>query len=158
MKYHKLSAAELEPLEAEFIKFLIVQGLDGSDWNKIKANEPNEAEAVMEQFSDMVIERSLLNIKYLELIMDKAIYTFQCAETEIKLNAMTIDSDSAFSFSKDTSIEHIQGLLANDALRVNVFTQTKSYQPDRNSELYGMLNNQFSISDGVWFTAIEKLI
>jgi hypothetical protein len=158
MKYHRLSAVELEPLEAEFVKFLIVQGIDAADWNKLKVNDIEEADLVMDQFSDMVIERSLLNIKYLEIVLDKAIYTFHCQENEITLCAMTIDGESDFSLTNATDMSHIQTMLQEGALKINVFSQTKDYNPDRNTEVYNMLQQKLSISDGKWFAAIQKMV
>jgi hypothetical protein len=158
MKYHRLSSTELEPLEAEFVKFLIVQGIDAADWNKLKINNIEEADLVMDQFSDMVIERSLLNIKYLEIVLDKAIYTFHCQETEITLCAMTIDGESDFSLANAIDMTQIQVKLQEGALKINVFSQTKTYSPNRNGEIYNMLQQKFSISDGKWFSEIQKIV
>ena len=66
MKYRILNSKELEPLKDDFIKFLSANTVTGEDWAKIKSNKPNEALKLIEIFSDIVWERSLEKIKYLE--------------------------------------------------------------------------------------------
>ncbi len=158
MKYHRLSSAELEPLESEFIKFLIVQGIDAADWNKLKNTDMTDANLVLDQFSDMVIERSLKHIKYIDVVLDSAIYAFHCAENDITLCAITIEGDVDFSFANIKDMYQIQLMIEKGLIKAKVFTQTKAYNPDRNTELYNMLQQKYSISDGKWFAAIENMI
>ena len=66
MKYRVLSTKELEPLKDDFIKFLSANTITGEDWTKIKSNKPNQASKLIEIFSDIVWEKSLEKIKYLE--------------------------------------------------------------------------------------------
>ena len=64
MKYRKLKPEELEPLKKEFIQFLAANTITGDDWAKTKAEKPEEK--IIALFSDIVWEKSLEKIHYLE--------------------------------------------------------------------------------------------
>ena len=85
MKYRVLSNKELEPLKDDFIKFLSANTVTGEDWAKIKSNKPNEASKLIEIFSDIVWEKSLEKIKYLEHRDDKYLKVFYCSENKMEM-------------------------------------------------------------------------
>jgi len=66
MKYRRLSSEELEQLQDNFIRFLAAQSITGMDWTTMKTANPERAEELIEQFSDVVIEKTLHNVEYLE--------------------------------------------------------------------------------------------
>ena len=158
MKYHRLNADELAVLEPEFIKFLIVNGIDGADWTRIKTNDAAHADEMLDVFSDMILEGTLKNISFLDVVLDKVIYAFQCDQENITLNALELVGDGDFTFRNNFSATTLSELLDAQLIEVKAFTQQKSYQPDRNTELYKMIQNGMSISNGEWFMAIEKIL
>ena len=50
MKYHVIPVNELEKLEDDFIKFLVVNGITADDGIAIKENEPVNADKIINQF------------------------------------------------------------------------------------------------------------
>ena len=56
MKYRVLTEDEFEALKDEFVKFLIVQGIDAASWQKMKDLEPDFAQKYLHDFSDFVFE------------------------------------------------------------------------------------------------------
>jgi hypothetical protein len=58
MKYKRLTTEELKHLEKEFVNFLASAQITGSDWEKMKANEIEKAEELLDVFSDLVFEIS----------------------------------------------------------------------------------------------------
>ena len=158
MKYHRLNADELAVLEPEFIKFLIVNGIDGTDWTRIKTNDAAHADEMLDVFSDMILEGTLKNISFLDVVLDKVIYAFQCDQENITLNALELVGDGDFTFRNNFSVTTLSELLDAQLIEVKAFTQQKPYQPDRNTELYKMIQNGMSISNGEWFMAIEKIL
>ena len=63
MRFRRLTLPELEPLEQEFKHFLGVNGLPAEEWALIKQTNPERTEQLLDNFSDMILERSLKNIK-----------------------------------------------------------------------------------------------
>lgn len=83
MKYKRLSIEELEALKDDFIKFLVVNGIEASMWESYKAKEPDMADGLIEKFSDFVWERIINKVSYLETIDTQGIKLYHCAEDKL---------------------------------------------------------------------------
>ena len=68
MKYRVLTKDEFEALKDEFVKFLIVQGIDAASWQKMKDLEPDFAQKYLHDFSDFVFENTLYNVMLKNII------------------------------------------------------------------------------------------
>ncbi len=66
MKYRRLSTDELQELEKEFVHFLVSNGIAADDWVKLKEEENDKAEALIDTFSDVVMEKVLGKVDFLE--------------------------------------------------------------------------------------------
>ena len=66
MKYTRLSLKDLKDLEKEFIEFLIVNGIDAKEWEKMKKEDMVKVEKVIDQFSDVIWEGVLRKTKMVE--------------------------------------------------------------------------------------------
>jgi hypothetical protein len=66
MRFRRLSLDELENLKDHFVRFLAVMGVDAQEWERIKANDGERADALIDEFSDLVMLQSLKNVKTLE--------------------------------------------------------------------------------------------
>ena len=97
MKYRILNNKELEPLKDDFIKFLSANTVTGEDWAKIKSNKPNEALKLVEIFSDVVWEKALDKIKYLEHRDDNYLKVFYCGENKIEMVGFKVSAKNALS-------------------------------------------------------------
>ena len=131
MKYARLPLEELNKLEEEFVKFLVVNGITADDWLSIKENEPLNADKIVDQFSDVVWEGVLRKVSYLDKIEPDVSYFFKCNETDIEL-IRTIKNGT--SVTKQTA--------------------EKLYTKTRELELFEMITNGCRISQGENF---EKL-
>jgi cag pathogenicity island protein 24 len=98
MKFRMLTEAELEILKDDFIKFLVVNGIDAAEWQRIKGDEPIRAVKMLEQFSDFVLDQSLGKVEYLEYLDKGGIKVFKLDTEEIQL--IGIDSDLVFMDGK----------------------------------------------------------
>ncbi|HBN03480.1 MAG TPA: hypothetical protein DD396_05495 [Bacteroidetes bacterium] len=132
MKYHRIPKNELEKLEDDFIKFLVVNGITADDWLAIKENEPVNADQIINQFSDVVWEGILRKIKYLNKVEKDFAYYFKCDATEI----------------------HLVRVIS--AEKINEYhTATKSYSKQRELELFEMIQNGCMISEGLEFKELS---
>ena len=57
MKFRRLTNEELQELEKEFVQFLVSNTVTADDWEKIKEDNPERAEGLIEIFSDIVFEK-----------------------------------------------------------------------------------------------------
>ena len=142
-KYRRLVLEELEELEKEFIDFLVVNGVTADDWVKMKNKEIEKSELIIDKFSDVIFEGSMRKINYLEFVTAKSIKCFQCLDDEIILVGLDVSAKSSVDFTKENWKDYLTDL--------KVYTQTKSYNKQRELELFDMVNSGALISKGELF-------
>ena len=76
MKYQRLTKEQLDELHEEFATFLATQSIDAQMWVEIIAERPNVAEEQLDLFSDIVWERVLEKVTYLENIAPDYLFLF----------------------------------------------------------------------------------
>lgn len=155
MKYRQLTKEQFEELHEEFAKFLATQSIDVKEWNEIKADKPKVAEDEMNVFSDLVWDKVLTKVNYLEHFSINSINLFRCDSEEIQRIVVKIDKQN-FSFfdaedykwfvdnSKDDSIDYFKG--------------QKPYLKDRNLELFDLIEKGSAITKGELYEAIFTVI
>jgi hypothetical protein len=131
MKYNVIPVNELEKLEDDFIKFLVVNGITADDWIAIKENEPVNADKIINQFSDVVWEGVLRKLKYLNKVEKDVAYYFKCDATEIQIVRVIIDENmNEYHIAK------------------------KSYAKERELELFQMIQDGCTISEGLEYESL----
>ena len=151
MKYRRLTMEELEALESDFIQFLAANSISGADWEKMKTEEPEQAESLVEKFSDVVLQKVLERIEFVELRTSKDWKVFKCGKEKIQLVGISTAEDSTLDF---TQIKMLNELADSDS---EVYTAEKEYAEEREIEVFNMLNNGCGIADGKLFGILEEL-
>ena len=147
MKYRALSDEELEIFRDDFVSFLVVNGISADDWEELKSNDPEKSAKMVDIFSDHVFETVLKKVQYLERVADGNIKTFQCLESKMILVAF--DTDSAFNSNSVKAIFEQSG---------DVYHAEKDYTKSREEELFDMICNGCSISNGDLFKQVSLLL
>lgn len=132
MKYVRLSKSELEELQKEFIDFLVVNGITAEDWIAIKENEPVNADEIINQFSDVVWEGVLRGVQYLKKIEKETAYYFKTDKEDISLIRVVKVGD-----------------------RAEQHTASKKYIKTRELEIFEMIENGCTISDGAEYCQLQ---
>ena len=102
MKYRRLSVEELEQLEPDFIRFLATNSIAGEDWVKMKANNPERSNELIDLFSDLIFERTLKKVEHLEFKTPNDIKLFHCMEDKIVMLGLFVEGHSNLDFTKPT--------------------------------------------------------
>lgn len=152
-KYRRLTLEELESLKKEFIDYLVVNGVTADDWVKLKANDVDKAERIIELFSDVVMEGILRKIEYLELRTKTHVFCYQCLAAGLVLIGLQGGPSSDF-----TSPTLIQNALQGPPYEIEIFTSQKKYNPGREQELFQMLQNAHVVSDGRLFKSLALVL
>lgn len=150
-KYRLLSIGELQELEKEFVNFLILNGIAAEDWNKLKIEDIDAADKIVELFSDVVFEKIFRKVEFLDYISPKEIRTFQCLNEKIVLVGIKTSSEGSVDF---TDTNYIQKVLANPSENFKIYSTEKKYTKVREQELFEMTTMGCVISDGRLFKAI----
>ncbi|MGB0431158.1 MAG: DUF6495 family protein, partial [Bacteroidia bacterium] len=91
MKFERLPQPELKKLEKEFVQFLASNTITADDWVKIKSESTEKADELIDMFSDIVYQKVLEKVEYLEFRIPNDIKTFRCQKDKIVLMGMAIN-------------------------------------------------------------------
>jgi Family of unknown function (DUF6495) len=157
MKYRRLNSNELADLEAEFVRFLIANGIDAAHWTRMKAHQTQEALEMIDIFSDMVFETSLKKVKYLKARSTSDLKLFHCSPNQIELIALEAKPKSSFDFTKDVELRTLLSALADAADdKLTVYKAKKNYQKERERALFELMEDGCLICDGHLFEMLNK--
>ncbi len=152
-RYRILDEEELKSLEKEFIDFLVLNGIPADEWIIIK-RDPDKSQKMIESFSDVVFEKILREIKYLDHYSPQSIKTFRCDEKQIYL--VGVDTGNAeIDFTTEGGIHQLK---TNPPEDLQVYQTSKGYHPNREVEIYRMLQQGCQKSDGNLFQSLNSTI
>lgn len=154
MKYKRLTNEELKALENEFIHFLASAQITGADWVKMKESELEKAEELIDVFSDVVYDRVLRKIKYLEYRDSKTLNIFYCAEDKISLVGLRVKEGASLDLTQPDSLQKWQEGGNNV---VNLIKSEKTYTREREEEVFELLQNGCLITDEKLFTVLMDM-
>jgi hypothetical protein len=155
MKYSRLTKEQLEELHPEFINFLATQSIDKKEWDEIKENRPDVALEEIDVFSDIIWERALQNVKYVDHFTEQYIFLFECFEIHLESIVIQI---------KNTEID-LQTSEGIEWLSENLYKETVEIQKGkkpvgeyRNEAIFELIQNGGMISKGELYTKIKTLL
>lgn len=153
MKYRRLTIEELKNLEQRFIQFLVANTITGADWAKLKTDEPEQASRLIDIFSEMMFETSLKKVQYLKNRETKEIQVFRCDADKIVLMGLVADEKTPVDFTKLVDLKEIM----NYTEGLSIYRNEKTYDGNREQELFKMMETGSLISDSQLFDLLEKL-
>jgi len=153
MKYKRLTNEELQALQKEFVNYLAAAQITASDWEKMKKEELQKAEELINVFSDMVYEKVMGKIKFLEYRDKKTLNVFNCREEEIVLVGLRVSENSSLDL---TSEDPLTGWDVNDNT-MGVIKSKKKYVKERGVEVFELLQSGCLITDDKLFHLLSKI-
>ena len=159
MKYRILSNKELEPFKDDFVRFLSANTITGEDWSKIKSNKPNEALKLVEIFSDIVWERSLGKIKYLEHRDEKYLKVFYFGENKVEMVGFKVNAKNSPSLLDEGTFRLLSsGELRFSDLSAEFSSSEKTYTDSRNLEVFYLMEAGCVPCEKSFFYGIKSLL
>jgi hypothetical protein len=155
MKYKRLTTEELKELQPEFVHFLAAAQITGADWDAMKKNELSKAEALIEVFSDMVYDKVMSKIKFLEYREKKTLNIFHCTDEGITLVGLRVNEHSALDLTADDVFS--QWTVSNTN-SVNVIKTERPYLKERGVEVFELLQRGCLITDDRMFNLLKEMI
>ncbi|SFU37145.1 hypothetical protein SAMN05216480_10211 [Pustulibacterium marinum] len=154
MKYTRLTKEQLEEMHEEFATFLAAQQITAEEWKELKTEKPEVAEQELDVFSDLVWEKVLSKVEYIDKIDAQSVFLFQIQEQQIRLIVLKTKAQIDC-----TTQEGMQWVLDNyQQESVEVFQATKKLSEDRNQEIFELIQQGGSISKGDYYTFFSQLI
>jgi hypothetical protein len=153
MKYKYLTHEELQILENELLQFLIVNGFDGPEWEKMNKEQPDKAIEIVSVFSDLVWQRSLEKVQFGEKIYNHQFLVFSFQKDQIEMLALSSKEQNKMLNTFEDFIE----LLKTNPAKIEILHQTKAYTSNREEEIFFMMNNGLLLSDHSRYDFLLKL-
>lgn len=154
VKYRRLSDEELKELEQEFKQFLIANGVHNEQWISINETQADEALNLVDMFSDLVLEKSLEQIKYLIHCTSKDLKVFWFQKEEARLVALSSNT-AAVNFTNETWI----GEIPDHFGQVECFTSSKQFEEEnRSTEVFNLIKAGAKVSSEQMFKLVHDLV
>ena len=153
-KYRLLTQEELQSLEKEFVEYLIVNGIMADDWEKMKEEEPEKAEEIVNLFSDVVFEGVMRKMQFLERRSPKHLQIFQCLSDQLVAMGLRAKEGSDADF---TDPEYLKQAVQNPPKDLELYQASKPYGSVREEELFALTKEGCVPADGELFKALAIL-
>jgi hypothetical protein len=154
MKYKRLTKGELKALENEFINFLSSAQITAKDWEQMKVKELEKAEELVDVFSDMVYEKVLGKIQYLEYRDKSTLNIYHFLDDKIILVGLRVDERSSIDLTAGDLVEQ---WMQSNKKEVTVIKSEKKYESDRGTAVFELLQNGCFITDEKLFKTINQM-
>jgi hypothetical protein len=155
MKYKRLTLEELEVLQQDFISFLASAQITGADWEKMKKEENEKANQLIDVFSDVVYDKVLSRISYLEYRDPKTLNIFYFAEDKMYLIGLRVKKTSALDLTAP-DVTTQWSSVSNAS--VNVIRSEKKYEKERQMEVFELLQTGCLITDDRMFKLLNSIV
>jgi hypothetical protein len=155
MKYKRLSIGELKELEKEFVNFLSSAQITGKDWEQLKKNEIDKAVEFIDVFSDMVYDKVMSKIKYLEYRDKKALNIYNCLGDKIVLIGLRIKEHSVLDL---TSPDVYSQWSEHHTSSVNIIRSEKKYSKERGVEVFELIQTGCLVTDDRLFNLLNGMV
>lgn len=155
MKYARLTKEQLEELHPEFINFLATQSIDKKEWDDIKSNKPQIALQEIDVFSDLIWDRALTNVSYIDHFSTNYIFLFKCIDAEVFSFVIKTENKNVDFLTKEGINWLSENIFSDD---VEIQKGKKNISNDRNQALFKIIKEGGMISKGELFSKLEHLI
>jgi hypothetical protein len=157
MKFERLPENELKKLEKEFVQFLVSNTVTADDWVKLKTNEPKKAEELINMFSDIVYEKVMQKVEFLEFRTPLDLKTFRCNDEEIIMMGIEVDPTLGLDLRKQDDLKKMAQLDNKLIDKIKVYSASKAYKPNRSEEIFRMMKGGAQKTNSTMFLLLENL-
>ncbi len=158
MKYRRLTKDELQEVEKEFVRFLAANTITAPEWEKLKSEQPDKAECLIDLFSDQVFEQVLKRVEFLEHRTAHDLKLFHCRKEEIELMGLKIEGETAIDFTQRQSPEEMIQLLRLSGANLKLMNGVKQYRQERELELFQLMESGARINrSGALFQMLKQM-
>ena len=149
MSFRKLTDDELEELKDEFIQYLVANGVDADLWEQYKKDETEKAELFVQQFSNVVLQKSLEKVEYLEHRTPSDLKLFYCGKEGIDLIALK---------SSVVDLTNMAEFNPEDFKNIEIFKASKPYTKNREVELFELTEKGCQITSHMLYDLLKQMV
>jgi len=156
VKYKRLTNKELESLEREFVLFLSSQSVEAKEWERLKKEDKEKAEGLIEIFSDVVWERILTANNYTEFVSEKEFRTALYGQDQAQMIIAKVVANSKINLKSKNLTKVMQNGIKKG--EVELYRATKKYTKLREQEMMDTIKEGAFVSRGNWYKALQEIV
>lgn len=155
MKYRRLTKEELIPLEKEFIHYLSANQITADDWEEFKKVDPDGANKLLDLFSDVVFDKILDDVHYIEVKDNKGIKVFRFTDEVAEMIGIRFDVENYPNLS---TLTELLNQINSEKIPVQLVVAEKKLDESRNQEKFALLQSGGVIlKDSAAFDQLAKI-
>lgn len=144
--YRLLSSEELMDFKEDFIKYLVVNGIDADQWEQLLSTDAEKAEKIVDLFSDVVFEKVMRGVRFLEIRSKGYVQAIQCLDDRMIMVAVSAKGLEIDFATTDLTSTDISGF--------DIHKGEKGYGRRRELELFELTEKGYEISSGDLFKSL----
>ena len=149
MIFRRLTDDELEELKDEFVQYLVANGVDADLWEQYKKDETEKAELFVQQFSNVVLQKSLEKVEYLEHRTPSDLKLFYFGKEGIDLIALK---------SSVVDLTNMAEFNPEDFKNIEIFKASKPYTKNREVELFELTEKGCQITSHMLYDLLKQMV
>ncbi|MDO5105728.1 DUF6495 family protein [Capnocytophaga sp.] len=155
MKYTRLTKEQLEALHHDFARFLATQQITADEWDTLKKEKPHVAEQEIDIFSDLVWEKSLEKVRFLDKIDRQSLHCFHFEKENAKMISIILHNNQ-IDLTTHEGFEWLQNNIQSP--EVELFTGQKTFTNDYKFEIFKLIEQGSQIADGTLFNTLSEYL
>ena len=158
VKYRRLNQSELEELKDDFIKFLASQSISADDWESWKSKNVEKVDELIDLFSDIVLEKVLSEIEYLEILAPMEVKIFSMNNQNARMVGLRLRSGEIDLRKSEEIDAFFNDINKGMSHKPELFQLKKKYSKTKAEEVFFLIKNGASVTDDKLFKNIDALI
>jgi hypothetical protein len=158
MKFRRLKAEELDSLEEDFIQFLASNTVTADDWKSMQNNDPEKADEMIDVFSDVVWEKILGNIKFMQHRFPQELRVYKFDENEASAIVLRFKSDGIDLTDNDDVQGIASGKIDLTKFSPEVLHGTRPYRSNRKQEIFVLMEQGAKPCKEAFWLSIAKML
>jgi hypothetical protein len=155
MKYKRLATEELLALQPDFVNYLASMQITAPDWEKMKRDEIEKANELIDIFSDVVYDKVLSKINYLEFRDEKTLNIFYFGKEKIRLIGLRVKEGGMLDLTAPNVFDQWN---ENSHTSVNIVRSERDYEKEKHLEIFELLQSGCLITDDKLFRILDSIV
>ena len=154
MKYRILTKEEMQIFDEDFKHFMITNGVTNEEWIEMNISDIPKATALVELFSDTVLQKVYEKLQFIEFRSEDACMIFHCKKENMELISLNKKSGN----SDLSTPESIHESLSKNPEELSIFKTEKAYTEIREIEMHQLFEKGCFVSSQEFWDALNILI
>lgn len=156
MEFRRLTPNEFNKVQEDFERFLSLNGVKLSEWEKLRNTAPQKMSELFEAFSDRVIETQLNRTEYLHHLSQNMIRVYEFHPEKLIMNVLLVkDKNIGIDFRDKATLSRV--FSGDSSIEFHLEQQEKVYEVSKAKEIFALLDIGCRPANKAMFLAIEKL-